>query len=129
MKRLLFGTILLALVFILPVTALAEVNVNVNISLPPPIVFAGPPEMELRKALETLQQEMTERKLAGSQREAALEEIRKLNENLEQRIKEGTAELVKSLDEYKKLNLVFVDRELKMIELKKRIAEFEKSCS
>jgi putative two-component system response regulator len=82
---------------------------------------------ELKLALESLQQDIIERKLVESQREAALEEIRKLNENLEQRIKERTAELRKSIGELEELNRVFVGRELRMIELKKRIAELEKT--
>jgi hypothetical protein len=45
MKRLFCGTLLLALLIVLPIPAMAGVDVNVNISLPPPIVFAGPPEM------------------------------------------------------------------------------------
>ncbi len=45
MKKLLLGTILLALVLVLPIPTMAGVDVNVNISLPPPIVFAAPPEM------------------------------------------------------------------------------------
>jgi hypothetical protein len=45
MKRLFLGTLLLALLIVLPIPAMAGVDVNVNISLPPPIVFAGPPEM------------------------------------------------------------------------------------
>jgi hypothetical protein len=45
MKKLLFGTLLLALVLVLPIPTMAGVNVNVNISLPPPVVFAAPPEM------------------------------------------------------------------------------------
>jgi hypothetical protein len=45
MKKIIFGTILLALLFVLPVPAMARVDVNVNISLPPPILFSGPPEM------------------------------------------------------------------------------------
>ena len=39
MKRLLFGTILLALVLVFPIPTMARVS----ISLPPPIVFAAPP--------------------------------------------------------------------------------------
>jgi PAS domain S-box-containing protein len=71
--------------------------------------------------------DITERKQAESQREAALAEIRKLNEDLEQRISERTAELKKTIIQLEELNRVFVGRELKMAELKKRIAELEKS--
>ena len=45
MKKLLLGTILLALVFVFPIPAMTAVNVGVSISLPPPIVFAAPPEV------------------------------------------------------------------------------------
>ena len=45
MKKLLFGTMLLALVIIVPIPTMARVNVNVSIALPPPIVFAAPPEV------------------------------------------------------------------------------------
>ena len=45
MKKLFWGTLLLASVFVLPVPTMAGVDVGINISLPPPIVFAGPPEM------------------------------------------------------------------------------------
>ena len=45
MKKLFFGTILLALVIVVPIPTMAEVNVGIGISLPPPIVFAAPPEM------------------------------------------------------------------------------------
>jgi len=44
MKKLLLGTILLALVLVFPTPAMAGVNVGISISLPP-IVFATPPEM------------------------------------------------------------------------------------
>ena len=45
MKRLFLGVLLFALVIVFPVPTMAGVDVNVNISLPPPIVFAAPPEM------------------------------------------------------------------------------------
>jgi len=60
-----------------------------------------------------------------SDRKKAEKEIRKINENLEQRINEQTAELRETVARLEEFNLVFVDRELKMIELKKRIAELE----
>lgn len=45
MKKLLIRTILLALVLVFPIPTLAGVDVGVSISLPPPIVFASPPEV------------------------------------------------------------------------------------
>jgi hypothetical protein len=45
MKKLLFATMLLAMATMVPVPAMAQVGINVNISLPPPIVFASPPQL------------------------------------------------------------------------------------
>jgi len=45
MKKLLFGTMFLASVIVLPMPAMARVDIGINISLPPPIVFAAPPEV------------------------------------------------------------------------------------
>ena len=45
MKKLLLGTILLALVLVFPIPTMAGVDVGISISLPPLIVFAAPPEV------------------------------------------------------------------------------------
>ena len=45
MKRLFLGTLLLALVIVVPIPTMAGVDVSVSITLPPPIVFAAPPEL------------------------------------------------------------------------------------
>lgn len=47
MKKIMFGTILLALAIFYPVTTMAEVNVSIGIGfpLPPVIVFPAPPQV------------------------------------------------------------------------------------
>jgi len=62
--------------------------------------------------------DMTERKQAEQR-------IRQMNEDLERRVDERTAELKKTIATLEELNRVFVGRELKMAELKEKIAELE----
>lgn len=73
--------------------------------------------------------DITLQKVAESEREDALNEIRKLNENLEQKINERTDELRKIIAQLEETNRVFVGRELKMMQLKERIAELEKKIT
>lgn len=59
----------------------------------------------------------------------AEDEIRKLNEELEQRVQERTVELKEKNAELEQMNKIFVGRELKMVELKNRIRELEEKLS
>jgi len=61
-----------------------------------------------------------------SERKKAEDEIRQLNEELELRVKERTAELEQKNEELHKMNRIFVGRELRMVELKERIRALEK---
>ena len=45
MKKLLFGTMLLALVIVVPIPTMAQVSINFSIGLPLPIAFAEPPDV------------------------------------------------------------------------------------
>ena len=54
--------------------------------------------------------------------------IHKLNQELEKRVQERTAELEDKNAELEHMNSAFVGRELRMIELKKQIAELEKDA-
>jgi response regulator RpfG family c-di-GMP phosphodiesterase len=73
---------------------------------------------ELRAANELLQIELTERLRAE-------EAVRLLNEELEQRVSERTKELELRNHELEEMNKAFVGRELKMVELKSKLAVLE----
>ncbi|MDD2853152.1 MAG: hypothetical protein PHY09_14805 [Desulfuromonadaceae bacterium] len=60
-----------------------------------------------------------------TRRRQAEEALNRLNEELEQRVSERTKELEQRNRELEQMNKVFVGRELKMVELKKRIEELE----
>jgi PAS domain S-box-containing protein len=55
----------------------------------------------------------------------AEEALHQLNEELEQRVKERTAELETKNAELERMNRLFVGRELRMVELKQKISELE----
>ena len=59
----------------------------------------------------------------------AKKDVSKLNQDLVQRVKERTAELEKRTRELGCFNKLFVDRELRMVELKKRIEVLEKELT
>jgi hypothetical protein len=45
MKKLFFAAMLLALVIVVPIPTMADVNISIGIALPPLVVFTGPPEV------------------------------------------------------------------------------------
>lgn len=61
-----------------------------------------------------------------SDRKANETRIKRINEELEERVAQRTEELAAKNSELERLNSVFVDRELRMRELKARIEELEK---
>jgi hypothetical protein len=64
-----------------------------------------------------------------TERKEAEKKIRKFNEELEHRVRVRTAELEKKTRDLERFNKLFVDRELHMVELKKRIKTLEKELA
>lgn len=64
-----------------------------------------------------------------TERKEVEEKILRLNEELEQRVRERTHELEQRNHELEQMNKVFVGRELKMVELKERIRKLEKESA
>jgi PAS domain S-box-containing protein len=62
-------------------------------------------------------------------RKVAEEQVRQLNEKLEQEVAQRTAELQKTISELEEQSRVFVGRELRIIELTKLVAKMENNLS
>ena len=81
-------------------------------------VFSSRIDVRGKPFLHSIITDITERKEMENR-------MRQMNEELEQKVQERTAELKKTINQLEETNKVFVGRELKMAELKKRIEELE----
>lgn len=82
--------------------------------------------IERKRAEEELHLQTVELEEEIKMRRKAQDELEKLNEQLESRVQQRTNELENKNTELEKMNRLFVGRELRMIELKKKIGLLEK---
>jgi PAS domain S-box-containing protein len=80
---------------------------------------------ERQMAQETLQEQAILLEKEIEERRTAQEQLERVNESLEQRVQERTIELEVKNRELERFNKIFVNRELRMIELKERIRKLE----
>lgn len=80
---------------------------------------------ERKRAEEAIHLQTVELENEVKERRNTQAELEKLNESLEQRVQERTAELEAKNAELHKMNRLFVGRELRMVELKERIRQLK----
>ena len=77
------------------------------------------------RLVQKLEKKMFELENEVSKRKKVEEELKKYQENLEDLVKERTKELEEKNKELERFNKLFIDRELRMIELKEKVKELE----
>jgi len=85
-------------------------------------------EVSMKKAVIGLQERLLVVVHDITERKHAEAELKKLNEELEQRVIERTAELEENTDDLERMVKAFTGREIRMIELKEQIAKLEKDA-
>lgn len=81
---------------------------------------------ELKARNEALKKEIESSFVLQTKLEERTEQLEKIKSNLQQTVEEQTKKLREELEQNKKINKVTIDRELKMIELKRAIKELKK---
>lgn len=83
-------------------------------------------EDEFTELLVALSLMFDDLKVLEKENEEKTRQLEKARQILEKEVKERTKELEEKMDELERMNQLMVGRELKMIELKKKIADLEK---
>lgn len=81
---------------------------------------------ELAKTNERLYLEIKDKEVLHKKIEERTKQLEKIKSNLQQTVEDQTKKLREELEQNKKINEVTIDRELKMIELKRMIKELKK---
>jgi len=82
--------------------------------------------VELKKTKQALEEAKTALEIKVEERTKQLQDLTK---NLEEKIRERTKELQEKVEDLKRFNELVIDRELKMIELKKELEECREKLS